>query len=61
MPGMKFLALLTSLAFLLDACEPTPMQADGLDSATDAVQVTDSQPDAVSDALAPHVDGGGID
>ena len=57
---MKILTLL-SIAFLLAACEPTPMPADGLDAAADAVVTTDAGPEASSDALPPHVDGGGID
>ncbi len=57
---MKFLPLLLS-ALLLSACEPSPAPADGLDAATDAATVVDSSPEATSDALPPHVDGGGID
>ena len=57
--SMKILILL-SIALLLAACEPMPVPADGLDAATDA-SVTDTAPEASSDALPPHVDGGGID
>jgi hypothetical protein len=57
---MKFLLLVLSIS-LLTACTPMPMPADGLDAATDAVAVTDAGPEASSDALRPHVDGGGID
>lgn len=54
----KLLALLATL-LLISACEPMPVPADGLDAQADAV-VSDS-PEASSDALPPHVDGGGID
>lgn len=49
------------LSILLSACEPVMVPADGLDAATDASVVSDASPETASDALPPHVDGGGID
>ena len=58
---MKLLLVLSLFAIALTACEPSPAPADGLDSATDAVQAPDASPEASADTLPPHVDGGGID
>ena len=51
---------LLTLCLFLASCEPQPVPADGLDASTDAV-ASDAGPETASDALPPHVDGGGID
>ena len=58
---MKPILLALLSISLLTACEPMPMHADGID-ASDATLVSDVAVEAAADdALAPHVDGGGID
>ncbi len=58
---MKTILAFTLLAITIQACVPGTPPPDGLDAATDASVVTDAAPEVSSDALPPHVDGGGID
>jgi len=57
---MRKLAILVLASLFVASCLPPAGTPDGLDAITDGTAAIESGAEA-GDALAPHVDGGGMD